>query len=332
MSPEVDQDSRIVCGRKVAQDLSELAWGEFARSTSAADHLGQPLLCERETWRSISMPLPTAAIRSCRSGQSASRVPGATARKVRRRQRRLAVPAGHRGSVRPCDWHPLDRLEPLSVLQGVIAAQSGTRRSAAARPRSRTRSRPTPPLPRRLISTRVPSARRSCSSAARVWTSLPSARLSASPGAAGARCFLTMRFGFAHGELAREHVAGDAALLGVASRATRSHARGPSTAARTRPRRALRREAAAAAACWRPTIGPCRPVPRRPRAAARTRRPGAGRRAPLRSDSGPRAGCSRSAPSRGAASFRPAPTSLTTTGTLCSPARLRGAPAALARR
>jgi hypothetical protein len=44
--PEVDKDTRIVLRRKVAQDLSELAGGEFTRSTRAADHLGQPLLSE----------------------------------------------------------------------------------------------------------------------------------------------------------------------------------------------------------------------------------------------------------------------------------------------
>jgi hypothetical protein len=48
MSPEIDEDSRISLRRKVAQDLSELACGEFARSTRAADHFGQPLLaCEK---------------------------------------------------------------------------------------------------------------------------------------------------------------------------------------------------------------------------------------------------------------------------------------------
>ena len=47
MSPEIDQDSRISLRRKMAQDLSELAWSEFARSTRAADHLGQPLLPNR---------------------------------------------------------------------------------------------------------------------------------------------------------------------------------------------------------------------------------------------------------------------------------------------
>ena len=44
-SPEVDQDAWIGLSWYVAQDLSELASGEFARSTGAADHLGQPLLC-----------------------------------------------------------------------------------------------------------------------------------------------------------------------------------------------------------------------------------------------------------------------------------------------
>ncbi|MGH9173844.1 MAG: hypothetical protein ACRD1H_05785, partial [Vicinamibacterales bacterium] len=44
LSPEVDEDSRIVLGRQVAQDLSELARGEFARSTSATDHFGQSAL------------------------------------------------------------------------------------------------------------------------------------------------------------------------------------------------------------------------------------------------------------------------------------------------
>jgi hypothetical protein len=44
MSPEVDEDPRVVLCRKAAQDLSELARREFARSTCAADHLGQPLL------------------------------------------------------------------------------------------------------------------------------------------------------------------------------------------------------------------------------------------------------------------------------------------------
>ena len=48
MSPEIDKNSRISGRRKFAQDLSEIARGEFARSTGAADHLGQPtplLLC-----------------------------------------------------------------------------------------------------------------------------------------------------------------------------------------------------------------------------------------------------------------------------------------------
>jgi len=47
MSPEVDQDPGVSLRRKIAQDLSELAWGEFARSTRAAHHLGEPLLSKQ---------------------------------------------------------------------------------------------------------------------------------------------------------------------------------------------------------------------------------------------------------------------------------------------
>ena len=42
--PEVDQDPRVGLRWKVAQHLSELASGEFARSTGAGDQLGQALL------------------------------------------------------------------------------------------------------------------------------------------------------------------------------------------------------------------------------------------------------------------------------------------------
>ena len=46
--PEVDQDT-VVGGRgNVTQHLSELASGEFARSTCAADHFGQPLLFAKD--------------------------------------------------------------------------------------------------------------------------------------------------------------------------------------------------------------------------------------------------------------------------------------------
>ena len=41
-SPVVDQDAWISLGWYAAQDLSELAGSEFARSTGAADHFGQP--------------------------------------------------------------------------------------------------------------------------------------------------------------------------------------------------------------------------------------------------------------------------------------------------
>jgi hypothetical protein len=44
--PEVDQHARIRLQRNIAQDLGELACGEFAGSTGAADHLGQPLLAQ----------------------------------------------------------------------------------------------------------------------------------------------------------------------------------------------------------------------------------------------------------------------------------------------
>ena len=56
MSPEIDEDPRISRRRKVAQDLSELAWCEFARSTGAADHLGQPLL-SKQRHESIVVPV-----------------------------------------------------------------------------------------------------------------------------------------------------------------------------------------------------------------------------------------------------------------------------------
>ena len=51
MSPEIDEDPWIGGRRKAAQDLSELARGEFARSTGAADHLGQPLLVRKHRHR-----------------------------------------------------------------------------------------------------------------------------------------------------------------------------------------------------------------------------------------------------------------------------------------
>jgi hypothetical protein len=44
MGPEVEQDPRVILWRQVAQNLSELARGEFARSTSATDHFGQSAL------------------------------------------------------------------------------------------------------------------------------------------------------------------------------------------------------------------------------------------------------------------------------------------------
>jgi hypothetical protein len=47
MSPEVDQDPRVSLRRKIAQDLSELAWSEFARSTSATHHLGEPFFAKQ---------------------------------------------------------------------------------------------------------------------------------------------------------------------------------------------------------------------------------------------------------------------------------------------
>ena len=52
-SPVVDEDAWVSLGWYAAQDLSELARGEFARSTGAADHLGQPaplLLCRHVSW------------------------------------------------------------------------------------------------------------------------------------------------------------------------------------------------------------------------------------------------------------------------------------------
>jgi hypothetical protein len=51
MSPEIDKDSRISRRRKIAQDLSELARSEFARSTRAADHFGQPFLACKKSHR-----------------------------------------------------------------------------------------------------------------------------------------------------------------------------------------------------------------------------------------------------------------------------------------
>ncbi|HEV8317693.1 MAG TPA: hypothetical protein VGQ10_09795, partial [Vicinamibacterales bacterium] len=42
--PEIDQNPGVVLQRDVTQHLGELASGEFARSTSAAHHLGEPLL------------------------------------------------------------------------------------------------------------------------------------------------------------------------------------------------------------------------------------------------------------------------------------------------
>ena len=45
--PEVDQDAWVGLRRNVAQHVSELACGEFARSTSAAHHLGEALLLAR---------------------------------------------------------------------------------------------------------------------------------------------------------------------------------------------------------------------------------------------------------------------------------------------
>jgi hypothetical protein len=47
MSPEIDQDPGVSLRRKMAQDLSELAWGEFARSTCATHHFGEPLLSKQ---------------------------------------------------------------------------------------------------------------------------------------------------------------------------------------------------------------------------------------------------------------------------------------------
>jgi len=44
MSPEIDQDPWISLAGQMAQDLSELAGGEFARSASATHHFGEPLL------------------------------------------------------------------------------------------------------------------------------------------------------------------------------------------------------------------------------------------------------------------------------------------------
>jgi hypothetical protein len=40
---EIDEDARISGERNVAQDLGELACGELARSTGAADEFGQAL-------------------------------------------------------------------------------------------------------------------------------------------------------------------------------------------------------------------------------------------------------------------------------------------------
>jgi hypothetical protein len=54
VSPEVDENSRISVRRKIAQDLSELARGEFARSTRAAHHFGEAFLAEECHCRNIT--------------------------------------------------------------------------------------------------------------------------------------------------------------------------------------------------------------------------------------------------------------------------------------
>jgi hypothetical protein len=43
---EIDEDARISGERNVAQDLGELACGELARSTGAADEFGQAFLAK----------------------------------------------------------------------------------------------------------------------------------------------------------------------------------------------------------------------------------------------------------------------------------------------
>src|SRR5439155_20299886 len=61
--PEVDQNSVVSLGGDGAQHLSELACGEFARSTGAGDHLCETfhhsLLCGGAL-RSARQPIPRA--------------------------------------------------------------------------------------------------------------------------------------------------------------------------------------------------------------------------------------------------------------------------------
>jgi hypothetical protein len=60
----------------MAQDLSELAGGEFARSTGAADHLGQPLPARehRHAWILLrARRLKRLALQRRRAGNPISR-------------------------------------------------------------------------------------------------------------------------------------------------------------------------------------------------------------------------------------------------------------------
>jgi hypothetical protein len=58
--PEVDQDTVIGRVRDVAQDLGELAGGEFSRSTGASRVIGQPFLHEDSVMASEPASLQAA--------------------------------------------------------------------------------------------------------------------------------------------------------------------------------------------------------------------------------------------------------------------------------
>ena len=212
-SPVVDQDAWISLGWYAAQDLSELAGGEFARSTSAADHLGQPPFVDSVIARHGDIRAAASSL----AFESASLV--------------LRL-----GQV---------LVEPL---QFVLVRERDRDRAALA-----------------LASDLHAACRatmRSCSSAARVWTSFfGCAGAASSPGFA-ADLLLHERFGLAHRQAARHDVARQTTLIGSRRRARRSRARGPSTARRTRRCRALPPAASAGAGSWRRSRDPCRPARR----------------------------------------------------------------------
>ena len=136
-SPEVDQDARISLRWEVAQDLSELAGSEFARSTRAADHLGQPLPFEHGHEVIVSLQVRPPSLRSA-DWRFVARCARAC-RFALSRCRRLAVRLAFQFSFQlsGCSTETKHRFEALPPER----SEGDTRRAERRASRSRERQR-----------------------------------------------------------------------------------------------------------------------------------------------------------------------------------------------